>query len=119
MYSTGQDVPSIEVQPALLWVSETGVNATEGYQWGDSGPYETFTADLGELFRAMRREYGRCVSRIYVDQEGSAPIAVGWVFQKRAKYEDTGKPYLQETWITVLDGPDTVKRTHHYHKISR
>ena len=83
-----------------LYVQETYLNATEGHVIGESDVYETFTDDPGELYRAMRREYGRCISKVYVDSP-NGPRAIGWVFQARDKYEDTGETYLREVWVTV------------------
>lgn len=96
-------------------ISEVYVNATEGYQVGESGPYEPFTDHRGQLFRALQREHGRCVSRLYIDRRVPAvpddPTAtayrltaepIGWVFEKRATYTDTGEPYTHETWVEVL-----------------
>ena len=102
--------------PDNLYVQETFVNATEGHRIGESDVYETFTDNTGELYRAMQREYGRCISKVYIDAEGG-PKAIGWVFQGRDKYEDTGEVYLREVWVTLHDEPDTVTRTHHYHEI--
>ena len=91
----------------MLKIRETWVNASEGYNCGDSDWYEPFTEDRGELFRACQREHGRCISNVYVD----VPVAfyppktkkVGWVFQKRAKYTDCENTYLQETWIELRE----------------
>ncbi len=87
-----------------LWVSEDYLNATEGHGIGESGVYESFTADKGELYRSCQRQYGRCTSKVYVDAEGG-PQSIGWVFVKRERYEDTGANFLQETWVTVHAGP--------------
>lgn len=101
-----------------MLVQESFVNATKGYRFGDSEPYEIFTENIGVLFASLQREYGRCVSRIYVDLESEPqPIAVGWVFQKRMRYEDTADYYLREVWITMLEKVDTVTRERHYHKL--
>lgn len=86
----------------MLHVSETFIDRTRDLQFGDSGVYETCHDRPGELYRAMRAEYGRCMGKVYVDRpEGGEPQHVGWVFIKRDKYEDTGKPYLREVWVTV------------------
>lgn len=108
-----------------LYVSESYVNATKGYEFGESGPQEAYTDDPGELFRALRREYGRCIGKVYVDDRSGDPAlvrAVGWVFVKRMRYEDArpGDPdptYLREVWVTLHDAPDTVTRERHYHTI--
>ena len=76
--------------------------------------YEAFTDDLGRLFRDLQKEYGRCISKIYVDrgrrQEDNTlfvlglthPITteeIGWVFQKRVPYTDCKDTYLREVWV--------------------
>lgn len=100
-----------------LKVSEAYVNLTEGYNFGESGIYETFTDDTGTLYRACQREYGRCVSKVYVDIDDKT-MAVGWVFVKRMEYEDTHETYLREVWVTLHDADDTVTREHHYHALT-
>lgn len=99
-----------------LWICESFVNATEGHRFGDSEVYETFTGDSGELFRFLRREYGRCTGKVHVDTEDGTK-AVGWVFESRLKYEDVDETYLREVWVTLHDAPDTVVRTPHYHEL--
>ena len=69
------------------------------YLNGESGWYEPFTDDLGRLFKSLRREYGRCVSRVYQDTPDGTADPIGWVFQKRAKYTDSPETYLQEVWV--------------------
>jgi hypothetical protein len=98
-----------------LWISETYINVDTATRFGDSGgPYETFTDDVGKLYRSLVSEYGRCVGKVRIDPDGRA---IGWVFRKRMKYEDTRDTYIREVWVTLHDEPDTVKvdRTHHYH----
>lgn len=84
-----------------VWLSAIYLNATSGHIIGeDSEPYETWTNDTGALFRELQREYGRCVSKVYVDREGG-PVAIGWVFERTERYEDTGEPYVREVWVTL------------------
>lgn len=82
------------------WVS---VEGKKRYQIGTSGWYESFAEETGELFRACQREYGRCISRMYVDVavafHKAKAKAIGWVFEKRKQYSDCDKTYIQETWI--------------------
>lgn len=102
-----------------LHVSEEYVNATEGHRFGNSEVYDTGRETAGEVYRAMRREYGRCVSKVYVDTpKGSR--AVGWVFLSRQQYEDARDNresafYLREVWVTLHDAPDTVTTESHFH----
>ena len=113
-----------------MLVSETFINATEGYQFGDSEPYEPYTDDVGRLFREMQKEYGRCVSSVYVDEPSGTKLAdtgqpsgkvkrIGWVFQKRMEYEGYRghgeRFYTREVWVMLHDAPDTVTRKRHYH----
>lgn len=93
-----------------LWINETWVNETEGYGLGDSGWYETFTPDLGKLYRSLRKEYGGRVQTMYRDTPDSPPVKVGWVFHKRVKYEDTPETFLRAVWVEVSTVP--VKEIH-------
>lgn len=75
---------------------------------------EPFEYDMGEydgpgdVFRAFVRshEYGRCAGKVYVN-DGQP---VGWIFEKRDRYEDTGDPFLHVTWVTLMSGPTVVRR---------
>lgn len=104
-----------------LLISESFVNATKGHRFGDSEPYEPQTDDIGKLFASMQREYGRCVSSMYVDGPDGTAKRIGWVFQKRMQYEDYRghgeRFYIREVWVTLHDAVDSVKRTHHYHQL--
>jgi len=76
----------------------------QSYPLGEpTEPYEPFTDDVGTLFRALQREHGRCVSKVYHDGADGQPIPIGWVFQKRQQYSDCADTYLQEVWVTLYD----------------
>ena len=96
-----------------LLVEEERVNATEHYRGGPSGVYESRFETPGEAFRGFSKLYGRCQSSMYVEQEGKTK-RIGWVFQKQAKYEDTGKPYILETWVTLHAAEPTRTVTEHF-----
>jgi hypothetical protein len=107
----------------MMRIRETFVNRTEGTRFGETGWYEPWTEDKGELFRSLQHEYGRCESKIYRDirlpagrafvgfgvaaqqyvLEESRPC--GWVFVKRDQYENpghkTGDTYIREVWVEV------------------
>lgn len=79
-------------------------NKTENYiifediqEW-DNGLCET----PSEVYKSAQKEYGRCVSKMYIDTKDGKTKHIGWVFEKKYLYEDTQKPYIQETWITPL-----------------
>lgn len=48
----------------MLLVKETFVNETKGWIFNESGFYPPYTEEVKELFRAMQKEYGRCISRV-------------------------------------------------------
>ena len=84
----------------------------------ESEVYESAYEDVGELFRACRREYGRCISKVYIDRNDGTSQAIGWVFLKRVPYQDApNETYLQEAWITVHKAPPTRTIKYHYFPI--
>jgi len=91
----------------MLQIQETYINQTRGHRFGESGWYKPFTDDKGKLFRSLQREYGKCTSRVYQDTPDGKPDAIGWVFEKRMRYEDArGKHperdfYTREVWVTI------------------
>lgn len=93
-----------------ILIEEVWINRTEGYRNGESGVYETRFEKPAEVYRYGLKEYGRCGGRMYVDENGRSKH-IGWVFEKIAKYEDTGKPYKLETWIALHEKkPVTTKQ---------
>ena len=100
-----------------LFIKEHWINRTENYSCGDSGLYETFTDNKGQLFKALQKEYGRCVGKMYVDKENKV-YQCGWVFEKIKQYDDTNEKYIAETWVSLHDREDTITRTEHLHLIS-
>ena len=90
-----------------LWARESYTNVTKGYRYGEGWWHETFTDNTGELYRALVREHGRCVSKMYRDRDGGGPpLVCGWVFQKRDRYDDArsnakSETYIRETWVEV------------------
>lgn len=92
-------------------VLEECIDADRGYLF-HSDRRSVEDTSIGELFRAMRREHGRCVSKVFLDRPDGSAQHIGWVFNKRERYEDTGEPYLRETWVSVLERPD--ERIRHY-----
>jgi hypothetical protein len=95
-----------------LWTQEVYVNATTYTQFGESGVQEAYDTTVGELFRHLQEEFGKCISKMYRDNS-----QVGWVFQKVMVYDDArpdhrtraGRPvyaendhYLREVWVEVF-----------------
>ena len=85
------------------------------YGCGDSGLFEPFTEDRGELFRAFQQSNGRCIGFVYVDTKDGGAEKVGWIFEKRRAYEDSPKEtYLSQTWVTLHEEKPTRVTTHNY-----
>jgi hypothetical protein len=101
-----------------VFVSEVCVNKDRGYRFGGAEPYDTGRtfAQLASVFRDLQREYGRCVSRVYLDnpEDEARPHVVGWVFEKRMRYEDApAQSYTREVWVSVHVKPQVVTTTEH------
>ena len=79
------------------------VDGSKRYEIGNSGWYEAFSNNEGELFKSMQKAYGRCTSKIYVDISVAfyppRTVPIGWVFVKRERYEDSEETVLKETWV--------------------
>ena len=88
-----------------LWIDERFINRDVNASFGDTGVYETSYDAPGELFRALQREYGRCISKVYIDTQDGETKSIGWVFQSRDKYEDSEDTYIREVWVTIHNGP--------------
>jgi len=77
-------------------------------------------ATVGEIYRASLKEHGRCTGRVYVDylhgDSKFGPYHVGWVFEKRQKYEDSSDTYILEVWVSLVDKDET-HRVIEYHAI--
>jgi len=56
-----------------------------------------------QVFRFGQREYGRCTSKVYIDDRKGESHQIGWVFEKRQRYEDSDGTYTLETWLTLVE----------------
>jgi len=85
-----------------IWTTDEGI-------LGASDWYEPFTDNIKSLFRSLMREYGHCVSKIYMDGPDNVAYPVGWVFEKKKEYADANRSnlkgadryYKQETWVSI------------------
>lgn len=92
-----------------IWIEESFVNRTKGYRIHDSEIHDSDEDNVGRLYKSLSREYGRCVSKVFVDRQGKTK-AVGWVFEKKMRYDDArgNDPddyYVREVWVTCYAGP--------------
>jgi hypothetical protein len=87
-----------------LFIHETLINKTRGHRHYDEVT-ETQCETIGELYRDLQAEYGRCTSKMYLDFKDGSTWHIGWCFEKRVKYTDVDETYLQEAWISVIEPP--------------
>jgi len=80
----------------------------------ESEVYETCYEDKGFLFKALVKEHGRCVGKIYIDDENDKSKEIGWSFLRREQYTDCAKTYLKETWVTLYSAAPTKTIEYHY-----
>ena len=100
------------IKETWIQIRDKGTENEKRYNMGNSDYYEPFTDDLGKLFASLQKEYGRCVSKVYID-EGQQ---IGWVFEKKEKFEDVNEYFTKETWVEVHDEKPTITTTEHFHK---
>ena len=96
-----------------MLISESFVDATEGCRYGETDPYEPYWHDdtpLSKIFRILQREWGKCVSKVYIDRTDGEVWHIGYVFQRKMRYEDTGEPYIREVWVTFHESEPTTTR---------
>jgi len=83
-----------------LWIKETFVDESQHARYGDSDWYETFTDNIGKLFKSFQKEYGKA-SKMFKDTTDGKAYQIGWVFTGKAKYEDTGGSCIRSVWVEV------------------
>lgn len=97
-----------------MYIQERYVDKTDGYMFGESDIYEPYTDNVEELFRSLQRDFGRCSGKVYIGEAQQ----IGWVFEKRMKYEDCNEYYLQEVWVTLHDDLPSHTTKYYYHKFN-
>lgn len=86
-----------------IYLTESHLNKSENYSMGESLTYESSfdsTDGIKYIFGQLQKEFGRCVSKVFVDTK-TGTQQIGWVFEKQDEYEDTKKPFIHETWVSL------------------
>jgi hypothetical protein len=87
-----------------LYVKCTYVNKDKDLIFGKEDEFtEAFTDKRGELFRSCQKEFGKCVSKVYAEKADGTSNPVGWVFEGREQYTDTGETYIRQVWVEVKE----------------
>ena len=109
----------LHIRESLVEIKDRNLDTEKRTIFSESKVCATKHTTVSSLFLALQREYGKCVSKQYVDEkqeDGTFKAKqIGWVFEKRVKYDDAwlikkGQPttFLQEAWVTVYsDAPVT------------
>ncbi len=83
------------------------VNKTKGYIFSQEPFEQTAATSRGKLFRQLQKEFGRCVSKIYVDQTDGTIKQIGWTFERMEEYSDNRgsrrDKYVREVWVEVVE----------------
>ena len=92
--------PTIEGPPPMLWVTERHIDMTTCQTYNVIDWYETRfnVSERRGLYASCAKEYGRAASMYRNNTQ------VGWVFERRVRYEDSQDAYLREVWIEVSIG---------------
>jgi hypothetical protein len=113
----------------MIWVRETheqvnndsGEEGDEYYETYYTGPIEESMYEddeIGAIFKMGQKEYGRCVSKIYIEDSKGRDRVVGWVFQKRMEYDRPQhnglKYYSRQVWVTLYEAPEEGESVHKY-----
>jgi hypothetical protein len=61
-----------------IYIQETWIDQKNKSIIGETDIYETFTDSKGKLFKALQNEYGRCISKIFVD-ESDGKTKTSWM----------------------------------------
>ena len=85
----------------MIHIKETYIDRNFDCTYGDSEVYETYTDSIGELFKDLQVQFGRCVSSMYMDKKDGTTKKIGWVFEKYIHYTNSDETYMQETWIEL------------------
>jgi hypothetical protein len=84
------------------------------YLLGYGEAYEVGDKTTGSIYKAFRKEYGRCVSKVYIDTPDGGVHQIGWVFQSRRQYDNSKETYILEVWISVMVSEPKITTTYEY-----
>lgn len=101
------------MQREVYEIKEVYINQTKGYQIDSTSlPIKDSTiTTLKELYKYGLERYGKCKSKVYNDSPADNYYQqIGYVFEKRQKYEDTKESYIQEIWLTIEHYIETTLR---------
>jgi hypothetical protein len=84
-----------------MYIQETFINKDTHAIIGNTGIYEVHQQSKRRLFQDLRKAYGRCTGKIYVDTPEGKSIPRGWIFEARDRTADLTETCLREAWVTL------------------
>jgi len=93
-------------------IREVYINKTEKYRIGEDTikQEDTEIKTLSDLFKYGKKNYGRCISKVFIDSDDGKTIHIGYVFEKKDKYTDTKDDFIKEVWVTIEHYTEIIKR---------
>ena len=77
----------------------TAINKTQNHVIFEEIQNWDICNTTSEVYHVALKEYGRCVSKIYIDNKDGSTRHVGWVFKKKCRYGDANESYINESYI--------------------
>ena len=99
-------------------ISVTYVNKTENHIFGEEEAHETRFKTIPELLKHCEKEFGKFVSKMYVDGKKGEPKHIGWVFKNKEKYIDSNETFSREVHVAVHNKLPKVKRVEFFKDLS-
>jgi len=114
-----------------LFIEVTQINEDIKCRLNDPVVSETKFSNTGELYRNLVKEYGKCVSKQYIDDPDGNTQQIGWVFEKReyysdmrvmkdirslSKFEKDVRTFMCTTWVSVHSREPETKVIPHFLK---
>ncbi len=62
-----------------------------------------YHVDLSALFKSLRQDFGYRCRKMYTDLPDGNRVRVGWIFQKKCKYNDSPNSFEREVWVCFED----------------
>ena len=78
------------------------VNETENYIFYEEVENWDYCENEKDVYHAAKKEYGKCISKVYINNSVGKAQHIGWSFQKKCKYDDTNDEYIQTAWICPI-----------------
>ena len=97
---------------ANLHIQELWTATTQTKQIGQSESDKTFSGNMGDLLDQLRDQYGRVISRVYLDSATGDQL-IAFVFQQKIKADSA--TVIRQTFVTIRQNPVNDSLICHFH----